>query len=145
MARLTYEVAMLEDSVARGDHREKARRARLAAHAGRVALSVSRKWIGDRTEALRLTGTCWLLRGRRRRGLRLWQESIRLGERLGARLELGRTWAEVGTRLLEGRNRSASLDGVSAREYISRAEAFFREKQLEWDLARLGDISFRPS
>jgi hypothetical protein len=65
------------------------------------------------------------------------KDSMRLEERLGARLELARTWAEVGTRLLEGRSRAAGLDGVSAREYLAKAEAFFAEKGLAWDLARL--------
>jgi hypothetical protein len=100
--------------------------------------------IGDRTEALRLVGTCAWVTGKQGKALRFWSESIRLGERLGARLELGRTWAEVGTRLLEGGSRSASLDGVSASEYQSRAEAFFKEKGLSWDLDRLRELSSRP-
>ena len=69
------------------------------------------------------------LKGKWRRALQYWQESVQLGERIGARLELARTWSEVGRRLLEAESGTKSLNGVSAEEYLTRARAFFQEKE----------------
>jgi hypothetical protein len=66
---------------------------------------------------------------------------MELGKRIGARLELARTWMEVGKRLLKQGPVASEMDGVSAEEYLSRAKAFFKEKELDWDLAQLQIIA----
>ncbi len=130
IARLNLEVLRLNSDRAR-------KQVRQAAKAARTALACSKKWIGDRTEALRLKGTSFWLRGKKKKALHYWHESIQVGERIGAKLELARTWREVGKRLLETDSGPKNLDGISADEYLSRAGAFFREKELTWDLGIL--------
>jgi class 3 adenylate cyclase/tetratricopeptide (TPR) repeat protein len=127
IARFNLEILRLETDCAR-------KQVRKAARAARTALACSRKWIGDRTEALRLMGTFNWLKGKKQKALHSWHESIQVGERIGAKLELARTWMEIGKRLLENESGSQSLDGISAEEYLSRAGAFFREKELARDL-----------
>ncbi len=85
-------------------------------------------------------GTCYWLKGRGAKALQYWQESMALAESIGARLELARTWTEVGRRLLEKGGHDRRLGGASAEEYLSKAEAFFREMDLSWDLADLERI-----
>jgi tetratricopeptide (TPR) repeat protein len=140
ISRFALEVARLEDAMGESGNRGRVNHDRKAVNAGRAALACSKKWIGDRTEALRLMGTYFWLRGRRTKALHYWRESLDLGERIGARLELARTWMEVGRRLREKGNGTGSLGGVGAEEYLSQAEAFFRQKDLSWDLTNLESI-----
>ena len=50
----------------------------------------SRKYSPDLTEALKFLGSYWWHLGSYRRALSYWRQSIREGERLGARVELAR-------------------------------------------------------
>jgi predicted ATPase/class 3 adenylate cyclase len=127
ISRFNLEVLRLQSDLTRSQGKK-------AAKAARRALACSRKWFGDRTEALRLMGTFHWLRGKRQKALQYWKESIQVGERIGAKLELARTWREVGKRLLEADSGTRILDGISAEEYLARAKAFFQEKELAWDL-----------
>ncbi len=134
ISRFNLEILRLETDRAR-------KQVKKVSKAARTALACSRKWIGDRTEALRLMGTFFWLTGKKPKALQCWHESIRVGERIGAKLELARTWREIGKRLLENESGSQSLDGTSAEEYLSRAGAFFREKELVWDLEILEKVT----
>jgi tetratricopeptide (TPR) repeat protein len=114
--------------------------ARRASRAGKKALSCSKKWIGDMTESLRLMGTLSWLRGRHMKALVYWRESMAVAERIGAQLELARTWMEVGRRLSEKKAAMKSFEGLDAGSYLSKAEAFFEEKGLARDLEALRRI-----
>jgi class 3 adenylate cyclase/tetratricopeptide (TPR) repeat protein len=133
MARFAFEMSLFQDHGGGAF-------ARRASRAGKKALSCSKKWIGDRTESLRLMGTLSWLRGRHMKALVYWRESISVAEHIGARLELARTWMEVGRRLGEKRAAVRILDELDARSYLSKAEAFFGEKDLARDLETLKGI-----
>ena len=97
----------------------------------------SRKVASDQVEALRLLGCCYALEGSRRRAERAWRRSRAAGERLGARLELARTEAEIGRHLLRSPGATGTLDGLNGRQHIDRARTMFREMGLEWELEAL--------
>jgi class 3 adenylate cyclase/tetratricopeptide (TPR) repeat protein len=59
-------------------------------------LSNSRKFAPDRTEALKFAGSYWWYVGSKSRALKYWNRSIREGERLGAKVELGHTYMDSG-------------------------------------------------
>jgi tetratricopeptide (TPR) repeat protein len=59
-------------------------------------LANSRKLASDRTEALKIMGSCHWFAGHRRRALRYWWRSIQEGERLGAKVELAHTLHDAG-------------------------------------------------
>lgn len=63
------------------------------------------------------------------------------GERLGARLELSRTYMEIGKRFLEEKSKYDELDGISANEYLEKARILFEEMDLQWDLDELDKIA----
>ena len=47
---------------------------------------------------------------------------------------------EVGKRLLEPNSKYSQLNGIRAKEYLDKAEALFREMDLEWDLEQLDKV-----
>ena len=65
------------------------------------------------------------------------------GERLGARLELSRTYFEVGKRLIEPESKYQKLNGIKAEEYLKKAKTLFEEMDLQWDLDELDRVSWR--
>ena len=73
--------------------------------------------------------------------LKWWHRSIREGERLGARLELSRTYFEVGVRLLEAESKFKALNGIKAQEYLTKARVLFEEMDLQWDLDELERVA----
>jgi hypothetical protein len=106
------------------------------------------KWIGRSlknankaachlTEALMMNGQYYWLTGREQKALIYWEQSIKEGERLGARPDLARTYFEVGKCLLEPQSKYRELNGISAKEYLNKAEKLFREMDLQWDLEQL--------
>ena len=85
-------------------------------------------------------GIYYWVTGRQRKALQWWRRSIREGERIFARLELSRTYMEVGKRLLEPKSRYKELNGMTAEECLQKARTMFEEMDLEWDLDELARI-----
>ena len=111
-----------------------------ACRSGKAALKNSRKYAPYRTKIFRLMGLYNWLIGKQSKALKWWEKSIKEGERLGARPDLSRTYMEVGKRLLEPQSRYKELNGISAPEYLDKAEALFRKMDLQWDLEQLEQV-----
>ena len=84
-----------------------------------------------------MMGDYFWLNQNAKQALKWWRKSIREGQRLGARLELARTYFEVGRRLLDDRSPYASLDGTEAPAYLKKARTAFESMGLERDLDKL--------
>ena len=82
----------------------------------------------------------WLI-GEQRKAIKWWGKSIQEGERLGARLEVSRTYFEAGKRLLEEKSKYKELNGIKAEEYLAKAKTMFEEMDLQWDLDQLERIA----
>jgi hypothetical protein len=108
---------------------------------GSKAVKNSKKAHVYRTEALRLMGTYYWLIGEQRKAIKLWGKSIQEGEGLGARVEVSRTYFEVGKRLLEEKSKYKELTGIKAEEYLAKAKTMFEEMDLQWDLDQLERIA----
>jgi len=101
---------------------------------GRKMIKNVQKVACDKTEAFKLMGTyCWFI-DKQKNALRWWNKSIQEGERLGARLELSRSYFEVGKRLTEPKSRHSELKGKKAEEFLEMARTIFEELDLQWDL-----------
>ena len=107
---------------------------------GKKAVKTSRKEAFTKTETYKLMGVYYWLIGKQRKALKWWRKSIFAGERLNARLELSRTYFEVGKRLLEPGSKHKSLNGMEAEEYLEKARTMFEEMDLRWDLEQLDRI-----
>jgi hypothetical protein len=106
----------------------------------RCMIQGTRKIAYDRPEAYRVMGTCLWLAGRQRAGLQYWKKSISACQQLGARVELARSYMEIGKRLIEPGTRYTSLEGVSGEQYLFKAEMLFLDLGLLWDLRALKGI-----
>jgi class 3 adenylate cyclase len=108
-----------------------------AYRSGKAALKNARAYAPYRTKILRLMGLYYWLVGKQRKALKWWDRAIKEGERLGARPDLSRTYFEVGKRLLEPHSKYRELNGINAKDYLTKAETMFRDMGLEWDLEQL--------
>jgi hypothetical protein len=186
ISRAIYRIMKMEDDLVNGSEKSSRGVRKEARNEIKGAIRASSFFKRDRTEALRLAGTRrWLLGMAAAQGLlgfgkflsgpralrhyraaiRWWKKSIDIGMRLGARLELSRTYAEIGKRL-GGRYLHLDADpggtphhharlprelvrahvyaekrlGLSPEECLAKAEAMFREMDLQWDLAELEKV-----
>jgi hypothetical protein len=69
-----------------------------------------------------------------------WQKAISEGERLGARPQLSRIYAEVGRRLSASSGGSSEPNASRARESLQKAKTMFRELGLYYDLEDLNAV-----
>ena len=66
--------------------------------------------------------------------------SIKIGEKLGAKPDLSRTYFEVGKSLLSPDSKYKKLHGITAKEYLDKAKSMFEEMDLAWDLNELDKV-----
>lgn len=82
----------------------------------------------------------WLM-GKQKKAVSWWFSSIKEGERLGARIELSRTYMEIGSRLIEKKSKFRELNGIKPEEYMEKARTLFEGLDLQWDLERLDKVT----
>jgi len=107
---------------------------------GKKCLRISKKVAVNRTEIFKLMGTYYWLINKKKRALKWWRRSIDEGEKMGFKLELSRTYMEVGKRLQEDKSKYREMDGITATEYLEKARKMFEEMELEWDLTELDKL-----
>jgi serine/threonine protein kinase len=90
-----------------------------------AVVKTASKVASDCTEAYRLAGIAYWLTGREGAAFRLWERSIREGNRIGARIELSRTYEEIARRLKEKTGRYSKFGGISAEAWKEKAEELF--------------------
>ena len=132
--KLEYDLYRFEESMKDGNRKKLFECRKKALKSGKMLLKQSRKVAQHRTESFRLMGVYFWLTKSQGKALLWWNRTIREGERLGARLELSRTYFEVGKRLLEPESRYKTLNGIKAKEYLEMAKERFEELGLQWDL-----------
>lgn len=141
IARFTLDLYNLEESIKSGNQKESARIRKTAAKTGRKTYKLSQKVAAQRTETQKLLGIFHWLSGKQKKALKSWRKSIKHGQSYGAKLELSRTYMEVGKRLLEKKGRFHELNGITAQQYLEKAKALFEEMNLRWDLEELAKIT----
>jgi hypothetical protein len=77
---------------------------------------------------------------KQKKAIKWWQRAIEEGERLDARLELSRSYFEVGKRLLEDKSKYRILNGIKAEDYLQKARVLFEEMDLQWELDELDRV-----
>ena len=106
-------------------------------------LKISQKIAQHRTETCRLSGIYYWLIGRHEKALKWWRKAILEGERLGAQLELSRTYHEVGKRLLEPESKYTDFGGDKPEELLLKAKFHYEKMGLQWDLDKLNPLCER--
>ncbi len=129
LARLQFDV----DQATAHEGRQRRTHLKKAKNSSRKALSLTSAVASQRTEALRLTGTVAWLADNPRHARRYWAKSLAFGAQIGARPEIARTRATIGT-LLEP---NEEVSGELASEHRRRAVSEFEELDLQFDLDAL--------
>jgi class 3 adenylate cyclase/tetratricopeptide (TPR) repeat protein len=130
----------LNESIRSGNKREASQCRKKANKSGKRLLKVTKKVAQYRTDSYKLRGVyCWLI-NEQKKALKWWQRAIAEGESLNARLELSRSYFEVGKRLLEDKSKFRKMNGIKAHEYLEKARALFEEMELHWDLDELDRV-----
>ena len=107
---------------------------------GRQAVKVCRKVAYEITETYRLMGIYYWITGKQKKALKWWKKSISEAERMGAKLELSRTYMEAGKRLKEPESKHRILVGMDAHTLLKKAGKLFEEMDLQWDLKELEKV-----
>ena len=136
-SKLEYHLRRLEKSKGKEGQAGYSEHRRRALKSCKKLLKQTRKVAQHRAEAYRLTGLFYWFIHEQKKACGWWQKAIKEGERLDARLELSRTYFEVGKRLLETESKYKTLNGIKAQAYIEKAEQLFEEMDLQWDLDEL--------
>jgi hypothetical protein len=140
LSQLLFDIYMLEKSIQAGEEAKIKEFRRRAHQSGTTAVKTAVKLAPNRTETFRLMGAYYWLIGKQEKASIWWNKSIKVGEQLGARPELARTYMEVGKRLPDKKSKYRQLNGIQAEEYLDRAKVLFGEMELEWDLKQLDKI-----
>jgi|MudIll2142460700_1097286.scaffolds.fasta_scaffold00941_8 tetratricopeptide (TPR) repeat protein len=136
-SQFEYYLRCLEDSLRNGQRQESSEYRRKAFKSGKMLLKACRKAALYRTESYRLLGAYnWLIHDRKS-AFKWWYKAISEGERLGARPQMSRIYAEMGIRLSAVKGESSGLDGNKAQEFIQKARTMFQELGLSDDLEDL--------
>ena len=114
---------------------------KLAYKAGKNAVKNSRTYAPYRTKTFKVMGEYFWLIGKQTKALKWWGKAIKDGEHLNARIDLSRTYFEVGKRLLEPHSRYKQHNGVYAKDYLDKARAMFEEMDLQRDIDELDRIT----
>lgn len=136
-SKCEFWLVRLEEALNQGDPSAVGQYRKKALKACRLLLKTAKKAAQHRTEALRMRGIYYGLIGKHGRAFKWLDQAVREGERLGARLELSRTYFAVGQRLMASNGRHIHLNGITADEYFEKARALFVEMNLQWDLDTL--------
>ncbi|UCH94966.1 MAG: AAA family ATPase [Candidatus Aminicenantes bacterium] len=140
ISQFLFDLYRLEESVHSNDKTKISHWRKNAYQSGKAVLKNSKKHAVSRTKAFKLIGLYYWLIEKQRKAFAWWDKSIRIGEHLGARPELARTYMEVGKRLAEKKSKLRELKGIRGQEYLEKARVLFKEMELEKDLEELDKI-----
>ncbi|RLD31364.1 MAG: hypothetical protein DRI83_12545, partial [Bacteroidetes bacterium] len=87
-------------------------------------------------ESHRIMANALWMTGQKKKAIRHYIKSIREAERVNGKLELSRTYFELGKRLLSNGS-IQKVNGLSGKDYIGKARALFTEIGLAYDLQEL--------
>lgn len=90
--------------------------------------------VSFKTEAYRLRAMLFLFHERYNKAFRFLEKSVQVGEKYGARLELSRTYFEIGKLLSNPKSKYNELNGHPASYYFEEAMKMFKEMDLQWDI-----------
>jgi tetratricopeptide (TPR) repeat protein len=143
LSKFILELFQLEEAIKSNDKPAFVIHRTNAYKVGTKALKISDKTVNIQTEVLKLMGIYFWVIGKQRKAIKWWRKAIAEGQRLNDRLELSRTYFEVGKRLLEPTSKYKELDGIKAQEYLEKARAMFEEMDLQWDLDELEKLKIQ--
>jgi len=101
------------------------------------AVKYSKMYAGNLIEAYRLRAISLYFSGKYTKALKYFKKSIAFGETSGGKLELSRSFFELGKFLSDPKTKKKKLNGLAGNEYLEKARQLFIEMDLKYDLAEL--------
>jgi len=137
LSRFLFDVYHLKRSLYTSEKSTVSQYVKKALRSGKDAVKTAAKYAPIQVETYKLMGIYYWLTGNRNKAISWWDKSIKTAEHLGARVELSRTYMEVGRRLSEKDSKFNELNGIQAAKYLEMARALFKEMGLDRDLDEL--------
>jgi class 3 adenylate cyclase len=132
LAKAQIELSELKDCIQRNQPHDKQSGALLKTINKLIKLSKNLR--SAATEAYRLKATTYWLLNKNATAYRFFDESVRVGEQLNHRLELSRTYFELGKFLSDPNTKPTQLNKLTGKDYLEKARTMFVEMYLQWDL-----------
>ena len=140
VAHFELDIQLLKNVMVSNDGANLSKLQKKAHQSGKAALRKLKNYALSRTKILRLMGEYYMLIGKQKKALKLWNKSIKDAEKLGSKLHLSRTYFEIGKSLQEPNSKYKDLNGITAEEYLEKARTMFEEMDLQWDLDELDRV-----
>ena len=137
LGQFLYNLEILEMAISANDKLKIRKYRKMTYENGKRAIKNSKKYAFDRTEVLKLMGVYYWLVGKHYKAVGLWTKAINEAERLGARVQLARIYAEMGIRLGEAKKIDFKLEHIKADECLEKARIIFHDMGLVEDLNQL--------
>jgi class 3 adenylate cyclase/tetratricopeptide (TPR) repeat protein len=100
----------------------------------KALIKQSQNVYGNLTEAYRMRAIYHQLTGNPRRAKKYYKKSIDWANYYGTRLELSRTYFELGKFLSDPKTKHNQLNDLSGKDYLEKAKSMFEEMDLQRDL-----------
>ena len=100
----------------------------------KALVSATKKVNCTKTEAYRFRALAYQFSGNSKKALGYYKKSIDFAHWYGAKLELSRTYFELGKFLSDPKTKQKKFNGLSGKDYLEKAKAMFEEMDLQWDL-----------
>jgi class 3 adenylate cyclase/tetratricopeptide (TPR) repeat protein len=136
-SQFEFYLRCLEDSLRTGHRKESSICRRNAFKSGKMLIKTCQKAALYRTESYRFMGVYHWLIGNEKTALKYWLTAVGEGERLGARPQLSRTYAEIARRLYEVKAETKRPSSIQMEECIEKARAMFVDLALHQDFEEL--------
>ncbi len=140
-AQFGLDIQLLKRSLISGDETDFSNLKKNAYKSGKTALRKLKNYAILRIKNFRLMGEYYWLVSNQRKAFKWWDQAIKKGEKLCARPDLSRTYFEIGKALLDPKCNRTDWNGISGKEYLSKARRMFQEMDLQYDLDELDKIS----
>jgi hypothetical protein len=99
----------------------------------KAAINQSRMVPNNLIESHRITGNALWMAGFKKKAITHYKRSIKEAERANGRLELSRTFFELGKRI-SSNGKINRVNGLTGRDYLEKARQLFMEMNLTYDL-----------
>jgi len=100
----------------------------------KLLAEASQKVNCNKTEAYRIRAIAYVYAHKPKKAFYFFKKSIEFAKWYGAKLELSRTYFELGKFLSNPKTKQKQLNGLSGKDYLDKAKTMFEEMDLQWDL-----------
>jgi tetratricopeptide (TPR) repeat protein len=127
LSKLSLEMFNLEEAVNGGNGARMAVLGLKALRTAKKTVKNAAKVASDQVEAHRLLGACYWLTGNQKKALKSWERSIVKGKKLGACLELARTYHTIGPYVQNTNIVHKQIAGVKFADLTTEADKLLEE------------------